>query len=87
MSIFLSKNKYWQRVYGQVKLAPEYPLFISSKYEWQDVSTLIPFPLEKNENLESEFLKFLSFDLNSKKVNQTKIIDCRNIKLEQTYSE
>ncbi len=83
MSIFLSKNKYWQRVYGQVKLAPENPLFFTSNNEWQDVSTLIPFPLEENSNLETEFLKFLSYDLNSKKVNQTNIVDFRNIKLDQ----
>ncbi len=80
MSIFLGKNKYWQKVVRQVKLISENNLFFSVTEDWQDVVSLIPFPLEKNATLESEFVKFVSYDLNSKKINKVKIIDYRNVK-------
>lgn len=81
MSVFLKNDKYWQKVTGQVKLKPVESLFLPSSNEWIDVETYIPFPIEVNETIDSLFLDFATFDLNSKKINKVTIVEFKNVRL------
>ena len=81
MSLFLPSGKKWQKLKGQIKVESENSIFLNCTKEWITVSTLIPFPIEENQKLEELFLSFVEFDLNSKKIQKTKVVACRNVRL------
>ena len=82
MSLILPKNKKWQQINGQIKIEIENSIFTDCSKDWIQISTLIPFPLEENEELEKLFISFVEYDLNARKIQKTKVVDCRNVFIE-----
>lgn len=82
MSLILPKNKKWQQINGQIKIEQDLSIFKGYVEDWIQISTLIPFPLEENEELEKLFISFVEYDLNARKIQKTKVVDCRNVTIE-----
>lgn len=83
MSLLLPRGKKWQKVKGQIKVKSENSIFLNCSKDWITVSTLIPFPLEENQNLEELFLSFIEFDLNSKKIQKIKVLACKKVRFSE----
>jgi hypothetical protein len=83
MSLILPKNKKWQQINGQIKIEIENSIFHECSKDWIFVSTLVPFPLDENEELEKSFISFVEYDLNTRKIEKTKVIACRNVCISQ----
>ncbi len=83
MSLILPKNKKWQQINGQIKIEIENSIFTDCSKDWIQISTLIPFPLEENEELEKLFISFVEYDLNTRKIQKTKVVACRNVCISQ----
>jgi hypothetical protein len=79
MSLILPKNKKWQQINGQIKIEIENSIFTDCSKDWIQISTLIPFPLEENEELEKLIISFVEYDLNARKIQKTKVIACRDV--------
>ena len=82
MSLILPKNKKWQQISGQIKIEQDHSIFNDCSKDWIQISTLIPFPLDENEELEKLFISFVEYDLNAKKIQKTKVVDSRNVFIE-----
>lgn len=82
MSLILPKNKKWQQISGQIKIEQDHSIFNDCSKDWIQISTLIPFPLDENEELEKLFISFVEYDLNARKIQKTKVVDCRNVFIE-----
>lgn len=82
MSLILPKNKKWQKINGQIKIEHDHSIFKGYVEDWIQISTLIPFPIEENEELEKLFISFVEYDLNARKIQKTKVVDCRNVTIE-----
>jgi hypothetical protein len=83
MSLILPKNKKWQQINGQIKIEIENSIFTDCSKDWIQISTLIPFPLDENEELEKLFISFVEYDLNARKIQKTKVVACRNVCISQ----
>jgi chemotaxis methyl-accepting protein methylase len=83
MSLILPKNKKWQQINGQIKIEIENSIFHECSKDWIQISTLIPFPLEENEELEKLIISFVEYDLNARKIQKTKVVACRNVCISQ----
>ena len=81
MSILLPKGKYWQKVEGYVKITPQNNLFRPTFEEWFYKTTLIPFPIDDDEDLDLVFTDFVSYDLNSKAVQKMEVIGVKDVKI------
>ena len=81
MSLFLPREKKWQKVEGYVKFAPQSNLFIMTSDEWIFRQTLIPFPLEANEKLEEIYSVYVEFDLNARKVQNMTVLETKEVKI------
>ncbi|MFY7668761.1 MAG: hypothetical protein ACOVQG_08465 [Crocinitomicaceae bacterium] len=82
MSLILPKNKKWQQINGQIKIEIENSIFTDCSEDWIQISTLILFPLDENEELEKLFVSYVEYDLNARKIQKTKVVDCRNVFIE-----
>jgi hypothetical protein len=82
MSLILPKNKKWQQISGQIKIEQDHSIFNDCSKDWIQISTLIPFPLDENQELEKLFISFVEYDLNAKKIQKTKVVDSRNVFIE-----
>jgi hypothetical protein len=83
MCLILPKNKKWQQIRGQIKIEIENSIFNECSKDWIFVSTFVPFPLDENEELEKLFISFVEYDLNARKIQKTKVVDCRNVCIDE----
>jgi hypothetical protein len=73
--LILKKHQHWKKVSGWIKMSSSSPIYFSNKQadDWREFSTFVAFPLEEGETLESSYLAFAEFDINTRATNVLRI--------------
>ena len=81
--VFLRRHQHWKKVKGMVLLSKASPLYFSNHIadDWQQMETLVAFPLEDGETIESVFIKFAEYDLNARQIFEMHIQSVRDVEI------
>jgi ferritin len=81
--VYLRRHQHWKKLKGMVLLSANSPIYFSNKYaeEWQQMETLVAFPLENGETIETSFIKFVEYDLNARQTFEMHIQSVRYVEI------
>ena len=81
--VFLRRHQHWKKVKGVVLLSSASPIYFSNQFaeDWQQMETLVAFPLEDGETLETAFIKFAEYDLNARQTFELCIKSVRDVEI------
>lgn len=79
--LIIKKHQHWKKVSGWIKLANTPAIYFSNEFgeDWIETSTLVAFPLQENETIESAFEKFVEYDLNARAIYKLKVSSVKNV--------
>jgi hypothetical protein len=81
--VFLRNHQHWKKVKGMVLLSKASPIYFSNHIaeDWQQMETLVAFPLEDGETIETAFIKFVEYDLNARQTFELCIKAVRDVEI------
>ena len=68
-----------------VLLSKASPIYFSNHIaeDWQQMETLVAFPLEDGDTIENAFIKFIEYDLNARAVNKLRVLSVQDIQIQE----